>query len=42
MNPDDDIDDLIDEWHEGDYDMPLHQFLGMTWGEYTTWVNQSG
>jgi hypothetical protein len=26
----DDIDDFIDEWHEGNYDCSLHEFLGMS------------
>jgi hypothetical protein len=33
------LDDLIDEWHDGDYDIPLHEFLGMTWEEYKTWLS---
>ena len=32
------IDDKIDEWHNGDSDVPLHEFLGMTFGEYAKWV----
>ncbi len=29
------IEDLIDLWHEGaGADLPLHEFLGMTWVEY--------
>ena len=34
----DDIDDFIDEWHEGENDEPLHKFLGMTESEYALWV----
>ena len=26
--------DKIDEWHEGDSNVELHEFLGMTWEEY--------
>ena len=33
-----DIDDWIERWHEGDSDLQLHQFLGMTWEEYGNWV----
>lgn len=33
-----DIDDLVDEWHKGDSDLPLHEYLGMTWDEYQAWV----
>jgi hypothetical protein len=32
---DDDIDDLIERWHEGAGEsQELHEFLGMTWTEY--------
>ena len=34
----DDIDDFIDEWHEGENDESLHKFLGMTESEYSLWV----
>lgn len=33
-----DIDDYIDEWHEGDSELPLNQFLGMTESEYQLFV----
>lgn len=33
-----DIDDFIDEWHDGPYDSQLHEFLGMTHEEYVSWV----
>jgi hypothetical protein len=36
------FDDLIDAWHAGADDRPLHVFLGMTWEEYKIWVTQSG
>lgn len=29
------IDDLIDEWHESDSDLPLHEYLGMTFERYS-------
>lgn len=32
-----DIDDWIERWHEGDSNLQLHQFLGMTWEEYGNW-----
>ncbi len=35
-----DLDDLIDQWHDGDDPRPLHEFLGMTHDEYATWVEQ--
>lgn len=34
----DEIDDYIDEWHDGDYDVDLNEFLGMTKEEYRLWV----
>ena len=35
----DDIDDFIDNWHEdGDITLELHEYLGMTWDEYESWV----
>lgn len=36
----DNIDDLIDQWHESDPadETPLHEFLGMTQAEYFKWV----
>ena len=34
-----DIDDFIDEWHEGEGDEDLHEFLGMSWEEYALWVS---
>ena len=33
-----DIDNYIDEWHEGDSNEPLHIFLGMSRDEYAAWV----
>lgn len=39
----DEIDDFIDLWHEGDgQGRPLHDFLGMTKDEYDLWVEQPG
>lgn len=35
------IDDLIDEWHDGGgFDIDLPDFLGMTKGQYARWVMQ--
>lgn len=34
----DEIDDKIDEWHDGNSPMPLHEFLGMTKDEYSIFV----
>ena len=33
-----DIDDYIDDWHQGDSSLSLHEFLGMTRSEYHLWV----
>jgi hypothetical protein len=32
------IDDYIDEWHEGKGERPLYQYLGMKRSEYSLWV----
>ena len=32
------IDDFIDEWHESAQEIELHEFLGMSWKEYSAWV----
>lgn len=34
----DDIDDFIYEWHAGNYDCSLHEFLGMSEQQYALWV----
>ncbi|HEY6022005.1 MAG TPA: hypothetical protein VIY48_19710 [Candidatus Paceibacterota bacterium] len=34
----DDIDDYVDEWHETNGKIPLHQYLGMSRTEYALWV----
>lgn len=36
----DEIDDYIDAWHDSDSDMELelHEYLGMTWKEYSIWA----
>lgn len=31
------VDDYIDKWHSGFSSQTLHDFLGMTWEEYTHW-----
>lgn len=33
-----DIDDFVSAWHEGDSEVPLHEFLGMTHEEYSYWI----
>lgn len=34
------IDNHIDKWHNGESGGEhLHEYLNMTWDEYTTWVN---
>lgn len=38
----DQIDDFIDLWHEDGSGLGLHDFLGMTWEEYSAWVVNPG
>lgn len=40
MKTDEEINELIDEWHKNPNDQPLHEYLGMTWEEYHSWVMQ--
>jgi len=35
----DDIDDIVDEWHESDSESELFEYLGMTQQEYRLWVH---
>ena len=32
------LEDRIDQWHESDSDLPLHEFLGWTHDEYKAWL----
>lgn len=32
------IDDFIEAWHNSDSDLELHEYLGMSWDEYSAWV----
>lgn len=34
------IDDLVDEWHQSDVNIPLHDYLGMSFSEYTKYVEK--
>lgn len=34
----DEIDDFVDQWHEGESQEPLSDFLGFTPEEYALWV----
>ncbi|MHA7809286.1 MAG: hypothetical protein ACX933_05720 [Marinobacter adhaerens] len=37
----DEIDDFVDRWHEDeDTDLELHEYLGMTWDEYSVWATK--
>ena len=36
-----DVDDYIDEWHDGDSTETLHEFLGMNKKEYSLFVKNS-
>lgn len=33
-----DIDDFIDLWHKTDTGCSLHEYLGMSWEEYSLWL----
>ena len=33
-----DIDDFVDSWHDGSDDRQIHDYLGLTWEEYSNWV----
>jgi hypothetical protein len=35
-----DIDDFVDEWHDGDSEQSLHTYLGMDEAEYALWVER--
>jgi len=30
--------DLIEKWHEGESELQLHEYLGLTWEQYAHWV----
>ncbi len=32
------IDYLIGQWHDSDSEMPLHEYLGLSWNDYIHWV----
>lgn len=34
------IDDLVDEWHNSDSEIPLHDYLGMSFSEYAKFVEK--
>lgn len=34
------IDDYVSEWHHGESDAELHDYLGLTWDEYSLWAEQ--
>jgi hypothetical protein len=36
-----DIDDFVDEWHEGEYTISLAEFLGLSNDEYWRWVKDA-
>ncbi len=37
----DEIDDFVDQWHEDeDTTQELHEYLGMTWEEYSAWATK--
>jgi len=34
----DEVDDYVDLWHTIEQNIPLHEFLGLSWDEYAAWV----
>jgi hypothetical protein len=36
----DEADDFVDAWHNDPSGQDLHDFLGMTWDEYSFWVEK--
>jgi hypothetical protein len=32
------LDDRIDAWHDGDSELPLYEFLGMSKAEFNYWI----
>ena len=34
----DDIDEFVGKWHEGDSEVPIYEYLGMTRAEYFSWL----
>ena len=34
----DEIDDFVETWHESDSELDVHDFLGLTFQEYSLWV----
>ena len=38
----DEIDDFVEAWHMSDSGEQLHDYLGMTWQEYSLWVSDAG
>jgi hypothetical protein len=33
-----DIDVYIEQWHNSGSELPLHDFLGLSWAEYRSWA----
>ena len=33
-----DIDDFVGKWHEGETEIPIYEYLGMTRDEYFSWL----
>lgn len=36
----DEIEDFVEAWHTSDSEKEIHEFLGMTFQEYSLWVSQ--
>lgn len=37
----DEIDDFVETWHDSISDEELHDYLGLTWQEYSLWVSDN-
>lgn len=35
-----DLEEFVELWHMGDSKESLHEYLGMTWDEYKTWIEK--
>ena len=35
----DEIDDYVEAWHSSESELELHDFLGLSWQEYSLWVS---
>ncbi len=41
LEPEKEIESFVAKWHQAEADLPpLHEWLGMTWEEYSLWVEK--